>query len=146
MSKSARIFGRDTTVVAVVGGKILKELQQVKSFSSTFKIDIVKEGYLGHVAPLADNIFQGVDMKLEMDWGDDSVIENLYLPLALGASDRTKTVRINITSTFIFSTGKRQRLQYPGCTYGDLPANISGRDKFVGGSLDLYCDSIPTLL
>ena len=67
-------------------------------------------------------------------------------PLALGASDRTKTVRINITSTFIFSTGARKRLQFPGCTYGDLPANNSGRDKFIGGSLDLYCDSIPTLL
>jgi hypothetical protein len=85
-------------------------------------------------------------MKLEMDWGDDTVLENLYLPLALAAADRTKSAKINITSTFLFSSGVRKRLQYPGCSYGDLPQNISGRDKFVGGSLDLFCDSIPTLL
>mgnify|MGYP000237524042 CR=1 FL=1 len=146
MAKSGRIFGRDTVVVLVFGGKVLKELQQVKSFSTTHNIDIVKEQYLGFVAPQADNIFQGTDLKLEMDWGDDTVMENLYLPLIRAAADRTKSAKINVTSTFIFSTGKRQRLQYPGCSYGNLPANISGRDKFVSGGLDLFCDSIPTLL
>lgn len=136
-----RIKGQETTVVFTVDGVPQDSLSAVRSLTITPRFDKKEEGYLGEFQNRFDEIFNGVDFTLELNFGDPGVID-FMLKVKDRAQRRTPGVKIDMVSTLRFPNGNVTTVTLSDCFFGNMPIGFGSRSDYGTFSIDGSCADI----
>lgn len=136
-----RIKGQETTVVFTVDGVPQDSLSIVKSLTITPRFEKKEEGYLGEFQNRFDEIFNGVDFSLELNFGDPGVLD-FMLKVKERAQRRTPGVVINMITQLRFPSGAVSTVTLTDCFFGDMPIGFGSRSDYGTFSIDGSCADI----
>lgn len=136
-----RIKGQETQVVIVVDGVPQTSLSFVRSLTITPRFDKLEEGYLGEFSQKFDEIFQGVDFSMELNFNDPGVID-FMLKVKDRAQRRTPGTVINMNTTLSFPNGTRTTVTLSDCFFANMPIGFGSRSDYGTFSIDGSCADI----
>lgn len=138
MAKSRETLGRDVVVSLIKDNAPLVEVTAIKSFSIKFKVEKITEQYLGRQNPSYDNISDGVDIDIKFNVDDDKYLA-VVEALLESASDRQKQIILTAQCAIKFSTGRVRKVLFSPLVYGDIPLDISARNRYMESGLNCSC-------
>lgn len=140
-----RIKGQDTTVEVLVNGQaVIVAGSPIRNFELTPKFSKLEEQYLGDPSKRYDEIFDGVDFKMDMNFEDDSVIRLIEVirNRAIGQTNAGYTAAtINIRTTLNFPGGARPVIVLQDCFFENLPITFGGREQYGQFTLSGSCSN-----
>jgi hypothetical protein len=131
---SYRVRGQEVSVQVVQDGKIVAELNDVKSFDVEFQMDVMKEGYLGEFTDRRDDMFKGISGKIEFHIENNAPFDFINAVVQRSQS-RVKGTQFNVQSTVNLPNGQVKRLLVNDIFFSSIPVNVSGRSDYVTYSL-----------
>jgi len=131
---SYRVRGQEVSVQVVQDGKIVAELNDVKSFDVEFQMDIMTEGYLGEFTDRRDDMFKGISGKIEFHIENNAPFDFINAVVQRSQS-RVKGTQFNVQSTVNLPNGQVKRLLVNDIFFSSIPVNVSGRSDYVTYSL-----------
>jgi len=131
---SYRVRGQEVSVQVVQDGKIVAELNDVKSFDVEFQLDVMTEGYLGEFTDRRDDMFKGVSGKIEFHIENNAPFDFINAVVQRSQS-RVKGTQFNVQSTVNLPNGQVKRLLVNDIFFSSIPVNVSGRSDYVTYSL-----------
>jgi len=131
---SYRVRGQEVSVQVVQNGKIVAELNDVKSFDVEFQMDVMKEGYLGEFTDRRDDMFKGISGKIEFHIENNAPFDFINAVVQRSQS-RVKGTQFNVQSTVNLPNGQVKRLLVNDIFFSSIPVNVSGRSDYVTYSL-----------
>ena len=138
MASENRLRGQEMEIRFVRNGNPELTITAVSSFEDTLKFEKSQDGFLGEVTDRYDNIFKGVDGKLEFQVSNASYLQ-LQTAIKLQAQRKQPDTVINIIRTDYFANGETAILTYPDCKFGPMPTTAGSRADFVKVSTDFSC-------
>ena len=138
---ATRIKGQDVLVQVLLDGvpKIVAG-SPIRNFEITPKFSKLEEQYLGDPSKRYDEIFDGVDFKMDMNFEDAGVIElvEAIRNRAIGQQLANK-VTINIQAKLLFSNGQTPIIVLQDCYFENLPITFGGREQYGQFTLSGSC-------
>jgi len=131
---SYRVRGQEVSVQVVQDGKIVAELNDVKSFDVEFQMDVMKEGYLGEFTDRRDDMFKGISGKIEFHIENNAPFDFINA-IVQRSQSRVKGTQFNVQSTINLPNGQVKRLLVNDIFFSNVPVNVSGRSDYVTYSL-----------
>jgi len=131
---SYRVRGQEVSVQVVQDGKIVAELNDVKSFDVEFQLDVMTEGYLGEFTDRRDDMFKGISGKIEFHIENNAPFDFINAVVQRSQS-RVKGTQFNVQSTVNLPNGQVKRLLVNDIFFSSIPVNVSGRSDYVTYSL-----------
>jgi len=131
---SYRVRGQEVSVQVVQDGKIVAELNDVKSFDVEFQMDVMTEGYLGEFTDRRDDMFKGISGKIEFHIENNAPFDFINAVVQRSQS-RVKGTQFNVQSTVNLPNGQVKRLLVNDIFFSSIPVNVSGRSDYVTYSL-----------
>jgi hypothetical protein len=131
---SYRVRGQEVSVQVVQNGKIVAELNDVKSFDVEFQMDVMKEGYLGEFTDRRDDMFKGISGKIEFHIENNAPFDFINA-IVQRSQSRVKGTQFNVQSTINLPNGQVKRLLVNDIFFSNVPVNVSGRSDYVTYSL-----------
>lgn len=140
-----RIKGQDTNVQVIVNGAVKIDVgSPIRNFDLTPKFSKLEEQYLGDPSKRYDEIFDGVDFKMDMNFEDAGVIDLIETirNRAIGQTTAGYTAaKINIRTTLNFANGTRTRIVLEDCFFENLPITFGGREQYGQFTLSGSCSN-----
>jgi hypothetical protein len=127
-----RIKGQEVHIEILVNGVPQSTFSDIKSFSVTPKLEKKEEQYLGETTMRYDEIFNGVDFDMEVNFHDKGVVtffETIYARAVRRDAGATNTV-VNIKASLQFPKGEVVRVVLADCFFSDMPINFGGRSDY----------------
>jgi len=139
-----RIKGQDVTITLANNGVVIGDLiRDVRNFELTPKFEKLEEQYLGQLTKMYDNIFHGVDFKMDLHLETARALNFIKFVKDSAQSRGPGTASaINITASLIFPGGTTRNVQLNSCYLEDMPLTIGGRSEFVQFSISGSCSDI----
>ena len=131
---SYRVRGQEVSVQVVQDGKIVAELNDVKSFDVEFQMNVMTEGYLGEFTDRRDDMFKGISGKIEFHIENNAPFDFINAVVQRSQS-RVKGTQFNVQSTVNLPNGQVKRLLVNDIFFSSIPVNVSGRSDYVTYSL-----------
>jgi hypothetical protein len=136
-----RIKGQETTVIMTVDGVQQSSLSFVRSLTITPRFEIKEEGYLGQYQNAFDEIFNGCNFNLELNYGDDGVVD-FMLKVKERAQRRTPGTVINMLTTLRFPGAAPVTVTLSDCFFGDFPLGFGSRSDYGTFTITGSCSDI----
>ena len=141
MAMLQRIKGQETTVVFTVGGVPQDSLNFVRSLTITPRFDKLEEGYLGQYNQLFDEIFQGVNFSMELNFGDAGVLD-FVMQIKDRAQRRTPGEKVDVYTTLRFPNGTVTSVTLSDCFFADMPIGFGSRSDYGTFTLEGSCSDV----
>lgn len=147
-----RIKGQDVEVSIILNGADFSapgrpvSITDVRNFEITPKFEKLEEQYLGETSKRYDEIFHGVDFKMDLHFENPGVL-TLVDAIKARASSRGNlvTAAINIKAVLNFAGGIAKRVSLNNCFFEDMPINFGGRSEYGQFTLSGSCTDIVTI-
>ena len=139
-----RIKGQEVEVLIVAKGVPLTTISDIRSFEVTAKLDKKEEGYLGEKTNRYDEIFNGLDGRMDLHIENQDIF-NLMVTVIDRARRREPGAKINIKATLNFPNGQRPRVLMNDVFFGNIPLSVGGRGDYGAVSLDFSCSDLNVL-
>lgn len=136
-----RIKGQETTLAITVAGVPNNSLSAVRSLTITPRFDKLEEGYLGEYQPRFDEIFQGVNFSIELNFGDAGVLDFME-QIKARAQRRVAGVQVDIYTTLRFPNGTVTTVTLSDCYFADMPIGFGSRSDYGTFTLEGSCGDI----
>lgn len=130
-----RIKGQEVEVLISVGNVPQTTITDIRSFELTFQLEKKSEGYLGETSNRKDEVFNGIQGKIELHYENEDVL-NLVKAIVDRAQRRTPGTKINIKATLNFPNGDRPRILLSDVSFGEIPMSFGSRTDYGTMSLD----------
>ena len=100
----------------------------VQSFEASFKVELKAEGYLGETTQRYDEIFNGVEGRLELHLENDHYFE--FMRRVQNRAQRRESAegQFNIMVSLAFPSDGRKRILLEDVFFGEQPI-VSGDDQ-----------------
>lgn len=138
MAAGKRLKGQEVELRIVATTGEVRSLQDIKSFTFTFDIDTLEEGYLGQKSNSFDDIYKGVEGDLEAHIEKGEVFDFVQQ-----AIDRMKaavqTVQFHANCTAQMPDGTVRRFFFNNIFFGSMPFSIGGRAEYVTMKTTFKC-------
>ena len=131
----ARIRGEETSIAITADGVLQAQITDVKDFEFTCVLEKKKEDFLGQTTSQYDEIFNGIDGKMLVQFGNRQIFD-LAQTIMARARRRVPGAKINIKSTLNLPDGTLVRALIPDCMFGSIPFNNPGRAEYLTASLE----------
>lgn len=134
-----RLKGQDVVVQIVQSGNVVQQLADIRNFEVTPKFEKLEEQYLGQFSKKYDEIFHGLDFKLDLHLESDAIFA-LVDAIKRRSTNRTGgATNINITATLNFPNGVPRKITFYDCFFEDVPFTVGGRSEYVQSSFSGSC-------
>ncbi len=137
-SNDLRLRGQEVELRMFADSVLEDSISLVSSFDETFKLEKKEDGFLGEVTNRYDDIFNGIDGKLDVQ-----VNTAAWMPfqqaIKARAQRRTPAVRFNLVRTDFYANGETAIVTYADVKFGPMPTSVAGRGEFVKVSIDFSC-------
>jgi hypothetical protein len=138
-----RIKGQDVTISVVNNGVPVSFIKDVRNFELTPKFEKLEEQYLGQTSKQYDNIFHGVDFKMDLHLEQSTAFDFVKAIKEAAQSRGSATASsVNITASLLFPGGQAKDVVLNSCYFEDMPFSIGGRSEYVQFSLSGSCSDI----
>jgi len=139
-----RILGQDTEIRIIMNGGVEESLTDVMSFSTTDKLEIKEQGYLGETTNRHSQVYSGTsgDISFHLEKGAAFKFKQNLIDRA---RRKVGYFKVNVLSTFIFPGGDTFRILFPDIQVGSPKVEDSKREDFVAMSFSWACDSPKSL-
>ena len=148
MAQAQRIKGQDVEILIVQNGVALdsanNSVRDIRNFDVTPKFEKLEEQYLGETSKRYDEIFHGVDFKMDLHFENPYVL-TLIKAIKERAQRRTAGEVINIKATLNFPNGQSPTVILKDCFFEDMPINFGGRSEYGQFTLSGSCTDISTI-
>lgn len=113
----------------------------VQSFEASFKVELKAEGYLGETTQRYDEIFNGVEGRLELHLENDHFFE--FMRRVQNRAQRRESAegQFNIMVSLAFPSDGRKRILLEDVFFGEQPVNINSRADYVSATVEFGCSS-----
>lgn len=135
MAVMQRIKGQEVTAVLRVNGVPQESMTIARSVTITPRFDKLEEGYLGEYQMRFDEVFQGVDFALALNFADDGVIE-FMLKIKDRAQRRTPGTQVDLVTSLRFPGGGTTTVTLTDCFFANMPIAFGSRTDYGEFSLD----------
>lgn len=129
MAVQQRIKGQEVTASITVDGVPQTWVSLARSIELTPRFDKLEEGYLGEFQMRFDEVFQGVDFTMEVNFADAGVVD-FMLKVKDRAQRRTPGVTVNIAATLRFPSGETTTVTLKDCYFGNMPIAFGSRTDY----------------
>lgn len=134
-----RLKGQECEVRIVQDGVLSDAFGAISGFDDTLKFEKKEAGYLGEKTNRHDDIYNGVDFKLEMH-----LQNKRWMLFQQAVKDRAMRVTpgtvFNVIVTDFYPNGESATRIYSDAKWGPMPKSIPSRGDYVSVSLDGSCD------
>jgi hypothetical protein len=136
-----RVKGQENRINLVSPRGVEVSINAIRSFEVTYKIVTKEEGYLGQVANQFDDIYNGLNGKVEFDYSDPNyfVIQEAIVARAQRRSVADANAVFNFISTLTFPTGIVVTRLFPDIFFGDIGETSGSREDYLQGAIDWSC-------
>lgn len=139
MAADPRLKGQEVEIRVTVDGAIETTISSnIASFEETYKFDKKEDGFLGEVTNRYDDIFNGVDVKLEFQVNAASWMD-AQQAIKSRSQRKTPGTVINVVRTDYYANGETVVSTYPDVRFGPQPTSVASRGDFVKVSWDFSC-------
>ena len=138
-----RVKGQDVSISVLQGNIEQQFVKDVRNFELTPKFEKLEEQYLGQTTKQYDNIFHGVDFKMDLHLEQATAfdfVQSIKRAAQTRGSGTESTV--NIKATLLFPNGVQKNVVLARCYFEDMPFSIGGRSEYVQFSLSGSCSDI----
>lgn len=135
MAVMQRIKGQEVTAVIQVNGVPQESLTIAKSVTITPRFDKLEEGYLGEFQMRFDEVFQGVDFSMALNFADVGVIDFME-KIKDRAQRRVPGTQVNLVTTLRFPGGGTTTVTLSDCYFANMPIAFGSRTDYGEFSLD----------
>lgn len=139
-----RIKGQEVEVLINRGGTPLRSVQDFRSLEFTFQMEIKSEGYLGETSNRRDDVFNGIQGKLELHHENQDVLQ-LAVAIVNRARRRIPGETIMIKATLQYPNGQRPKVTIPNVFFGPIPFGFSSRTDYGTVSFDFEAEQAVVL-
>lgn len=140
MATAQRIKGQEVAIEVLVNGVQQATFSDVRSFSVTPRLEKKEEGYLGELTNRYDEIFNGVDFDLEVNFHDEGVL-TFVSQVVERASRRVPGTVINIKARLNFPGGGSPKVVMQDCFFAEMPVNFGSRSDYGTFKLSGSCSN-----
>lgn len=140
MAITQRIKGQEVAIEVLQNGVQLQTFSDIRNFSVTPRFEKKEEGYLGETSNRYDEVFNGVDFDMELNFHDEGVL-NLVTDIVERAARRVPGTVINIKATLKFATGANPKVVLQDCYFNDMPVNFGSRTDYGTFKLSGSCQN-----
>lgn len=126
---SQRIKGQEVLLQVTVDGNPVAFLTDIRNFEITPKFTKLEEQYLGQTTKKYDELFDGVDFKMDLHFEDAGVL-TFVEAVKNRAIRQTPGTVINIQASLQFPNGTRTRVILNECYFENLPIEFGGREQY----------------
>jgi Txe/YoeB family toxin of Txe-Axe toxin-antitoxin module len=139
-----RIKGQDVVVQIMSGGNVVSQFADIRNFEVTPKFEKLEEQYLGETSKRYDEIFHGVDFKMDVHLETEAVFTfvNAIKTRAQSRAGVGAAAVINIQATLYFGNGQKRNVTLANCYFEDIPFSVGGRSEYVQTSFSGSCTDI----
>jgi len=138
-----RIKGQDVTITVVNNRVPVSFIKDVRNFEMTPKFEKLEEQYLGDFSKQYDNIFHGVDFKMDLHLEQATAFDFVKAIKEAAQTRGSNTASsVNITASLVFPGGQAKNVALNSCYFEDMPFSIGGRSEYVQFSLSGSCSDI----
>lgn len=140
MAIAQRIKGQEVHIEILVDGVPQATFSDIRNFTVTPKLDKKEEEYLGETSKRYDEIFNGVDFDLEVNFHDRGVLDfvNTIYDRAIR---RVPGTVVNIKATLQFPNGESPRVVMTNCFFSDMPVGFGSRSDYGTFKLSGSCNA-----
>lgn len=130
-----RVKGQEVKIVWTGPNGLEEGMDAVQNFRATFEMEVLTENYLGRTTSDYDDIFNGVDISMDIHLHAAE-----YMRFARRVLDRAKrrdpaNGQFNVMATLNFPTGERHRIVIQDVFFGEIPFNVGGRAEYVQSTI-----------
>lgn len=129
MPDNVRVRGEDVTVRCTADGEEVLGLENVESFSGTILIETLTAEFLGQVGQSVDEILNGAEGQMVLQWSDAGVFELLNL-IVDRAARRKPGVVINVQGQMELPSGEVRTMVFKNVAFGNIPINFANRPSY----------------
>lgn len=125
-----RIKGQEVNIGVLVDGVPQTIVSDVRNFELTPKFTKLEEQYLGQPTKQYDELFDGVDFKMDLHFEDAGVIDFIQTVKAR-AQNQTPGVTINITAKLNFPNSTiKPVIILQNCFFENMPIEFGSRSEY----------------
>lgn len=135
MAVMQRIKGQEVQAVLKVNGVPQESMNIARSVTITPRFDKLEEGYLGEFQMRFDEVFQGVDFAMELNFADKGVID-FMLKIKDRAQRRLPGTQVDLVTTLRFPGGSPTTVTLRDCYFANMPIAFGSRTDYGTFSLD----------
>lgn len=130
-----RVKGQEVKVVWTGPEGLEEGIDAIQNFRATFENEVLTENYLGRVTSDYDDIFNGVDISMDIHLHSPE-----YMRFAQRVLDRAQrrdpaSGQFNVMVSLEFPTGERHRVVIQDVKFGEIPLNAGGRAEYVSSTI-----------
>lgn len=133
-STDGRVLGQQVSPVLVFPDRTIVEFGPIMSMSLNFVSEMPKQGYLGERADRYDEIYKGIEGKLDAHLDNPKYFD--FVAQILLRQQRLKVFVINLQAPIQFSNGATRRALVPDISVNLGNLDVGGRAEYVKHSLD----------
>ena len=124
-----RIKGQETEIRIILDGQVVAALTYIRNFEVTPKLEKIEEQYLGETTKRYDEIFNGVDFKMDLHFSDADMF-NFIESVISRAQRRVPGTKVNIKAKLNFASGQTPIVMMNDCFFDELPISFGGRSEY----------------
>lgn len=129
MAIAQRIKGQEVHIEVLVDGVPQATFSDVRSFTVTPKLEKKEEEYIGETAKRYDEIFNGTDFDMELNFHDRGVLDFVNIVVDRAVRRVPGTV-INIKARLDFAGGGSPKVIMQDCFFSEMPVGFSSRSDY----------------
>lgn len=138
---SNRIKGQEVFLAVLVDGIQQTIVRDVRNFELTPKFTKLEEQYLGQTSKQYDELFDGVDFKMDLHFEDAGVITFIEAVKAR-AQNQTPGVTININAKLNFPNSSiKPVIILQNCFFENMPIEFGSRSEYGQFTLSGSCEN-----
>lgn len=124
-----RIKGQEVECRIILDGVVVGALTDIRNFEVTPKLEKLEEQYLGETTKRYDEIFNGVDFKMDLHFSDADMFKFIESVISR-AQRRVPGTKVNIKAKLNFATGQTPIVMMNDCFFDELPISFGGRSEY----------------
>lgn len=140
MAIAQRIKGQEVHIEVLVDSVPVATFSDIRNFNATPKFDKKEEEYLGETSKRYDEVFNGVDFDMEVNFHDRGVLDFVNT-IYERAIRRVPGTVVNIKATLQFPNGESPRVVMQNCFFSDMPVGFGSRSDYGTFKLSGSCNS-----
>lgn len=129
MPSNVRVRGEDVKIRVTMDGAEVLGLDNVLSFSGTVLIDTLTAEFMGQVGQSVDEILNGAEGSMSLQWGTGDVFDFIQA-IVDRAARRTAGVVINVQGQMILPDGNVRIMLFKDVAFGNIPINFASRPAY----------------
>jgi hypothetical protein len=138
---SQRIKGQEVSLVMTGPEGREGGIIDIQSFEANFKVELKAEGYLGETTQRYDEIFNGVEGRIELHLENDKYFE--FMRRVQNRAQRRESAegQFNIMASLNFPSDGRKRILLEDVYFGEQPVTVTSRADYVSATIEFGCSS-----